>query len=214
MDSDQKNAYESYQHDLEEDLATKTTVEFARSITEQQLQEAATKGKTSGKELWEILMSDLSLKSLGELLTYEIWPRGKQLQEVMVESGYATKEELEEHVAAQATETSQLGEALVDRGVLTRAQLGQALMEQQRTGHDLSRVLLNLGYVTAKQVADATRADATGAQPQRRSERVADVLRENGMVNEDQLSQLLEEAERKGEDLAEFVIAQEIVTRD
>ncbi len=208
------NEYKDFDAALGEDLATKTTVEFARSITEQQLNEAVRKQKASGKKLWEILMSDMSLKSLKELLTYEIWSRGKALGEVIVENGYATAEELGEQVAEEAKGGLPLGEVLVDRGIITRAQLGQALIEQERTGDDVGRVLLNLRLVTAKQIADAQRVEGPAVRTGLRREQVAEVVAKQNLLAEDTLGELVAEVEGSGADLAALLVDRELVTRE
>ena len=180
----------------------------ARRITERQLQEALEKQKRTGKKLWEILMSDLSLRSVKELLTYEIRGKGKKkkLKEVMIESGFTTEQELEEAVANEEGTGLRLGDALVQRGLITREQLKRALIEQERTGYPLGRVLMNMGLVNAKQISDALRLKAPSVAAKNRRKQIMEGVLKNGLIPREQMEEALKESEETGRDLGEIIV--------
>ncbi len=180
--------------------------QHARYITEQQLEEAVEKQRGTGKSLWEILMSQLSLKSIKDLMTYEIWPRGESLRNVMVRNGHTTEEELNRIVVQEEREGLRVGDILIDRGVISRAQLGKALIEQERSGHPLTRVLLNKGYVNAKQLSDALRLDRPTVAPKLHRQKVFEAVRNSGEIGEEHLHELEVQARNAGSDLAEVLV--------
>ena len=189
------------------------TTEHVQSITERQLEEALEKQRRSGKSLWEILMSDLSLKSIKELLTYRLMPKDKPIGKYVVESGYATQEELGELVQDEEDKGAlRTGEVLIDKGLITRAQLGEALIEQERTGHHITRVLLNLGYVNTKQLSDTLRGDAPHVEVKLRREKIVDAVLKRDLIQHEDLMEMNREAENTGRDLAEMLVESGVVS--
>ncbi len=188
------------------------TLEYARLITERQLEQALEKQRRTGKKLWEILMSDLSLKSIKELMTYEMGPKGKKLKEVMLESGWTTEKELEEALAAEEETGLKIGEVLLDKGLLTRTQLGKALIEQERTGYPLGRVLMNMGFVNAKQLSDALRFKIPVVATKQRRERMVESLLKTGEVSRERLEETVRESETTGRDLGEILVEKGLIT--
>ncbi len=182
------------------------TLEHVRQITEKQLDEAVKRQVQSGKTLWEILISDLSLGSIKDLLSYEIGSQRRPLKEVMLESGLATEAELGELLARENKQGLRFGEVMIDKGLISRAQLGKALIEQERTGHPLGRVLMNMGLVNAKELTDAMRLDTPVVTPKLRREQVVEAVLKDGNIDRQALLDLAKESEEGGRDLAELLV--------
>jgi type IV pilus assembly protein PilB len=181
------------------------TANHVRHITEQQLNAAVRQQRTTGRKLWEILLSDLSVKSIKDLLTYNIAPKGQPLRDVILESGWATEKELGEAVAEESGGLK-MGERLIDKGFITRAQLGQALIEQERTGYTLGRVLLNLGFINAKQLTDMTRSEIPSKSTRLRREQIVEGVLKQNLLSKSQLDELVKEAETGDIGLVELLI--------
>jgi type IV pilus assembly protein PilB len=85
-----------------------------------------------------------------------------------------------------------LGEILIAQGMITNEQLVEALQVHKRTGVSLGTVLVNLGYIT-----DDDLTSVLGAQIQLdQRKRIGEVLIDQGLINQDQLRQGLEEQKR------------------
>jgi type IV pilus assembly protein PilB len=95
-----------------------------------------------------------------------------------------------------------LGEILIAQGMITNEQLVEALQVHKRTGVSLGTVLVNLGYITEDDLTSVL-----GAQIQLdQRKRIGEVLIDQGLLNEEQLHQGLEEQRRTKQQLGKCLV--------
>jgi type IV pilus assembly protein PilB len=95
-----------------------------------------------------------------------------------------------------------LGEILIAQGMITNEQLVEALQVHKRTGVSLGTVLVNLGYITEDDLTSVL-----GAQIQLdQRKRIGEVLIDQGLINEEQLHQGLEEQRRTKQQLGKCLV--------
>ncbi len=93
-----------------------------------------------------------------------------------------------------ARRRKKLGEILLAQGLITEEQLVIALQEHKRTGVSLGTVLVRLGFIK-----DDDLSSVLGQQIQLdQKKRIGDILREQGLITEEQLMTGLEEQKKCG----------------
>lgn len=93
-----------------------------------------------------------------------------------------------------ARRRKKLGEILLAQGLITEEQLVIALQEHKRTGVSLGTVLVKLGFIK-----DDDLSSVLGQQIQLdQKKRIGDILREQGLISEEQLIKGLEEQKKSG----------------
>jgi type IV pilus assembly protein PilB len=93
-----------------------------------------------------------------------------------------------------ARRRKKLGEILLAQGLITEEQLLIALQEHKRTGVSLGTVLVRLGFIK-----DDDLSSVLGQQIQLdQKKRIGDILREQGLITEEQLMKGLEEQKKCG----------------
>ncbi|HAJ78927.1 MAG TPA: secretion system protein E [Fibrobacteres bacterium] len=103
-----------------------------------------------------------------------------------------------------------LGEILIAQGLITNEQLVEALQVHKRTGVSLGTVLVKLGYITEEELTGVL-----GAQIQLdQKKRIGEVLIDQGLINEDQLSLGLEEQKRTKLQLGKCLIKLGFISED
>ncbi len=96
-----------------------------------------------------------------------------------------------------------IGEILVAQGLITNEQLVEALQVHKRTGVSIGTVLVNLGYIT-----DDDLTSMLGAQIQLdQRKRIGEALIDQGLINEEQLRQGLEEQKKSKLPLGQCLVA-------
>ncbi len=103
--------------------------------------------------LGEILIGSgyLTRDQLTEALRYQQLYGGR-LGAICVTHGFLTEQELELALGRRTTSKVRMGEELLRRGVITQEQLETALETQQRSGGRLGEILLFLEFITQEQL--------------------------------------------------------------
>ena len=95
-----------------------------------------------------------------------------------------------------------LGEILIAQGMITNEQLVEALQVHKRTGVSLGTVLVNLEYIT-----DDDLKSVLGAQIQlEQRKRIGELLKDQGLISDDQLKQGLEEQKKTNSQLGKCLV--------
>lgn len=126
--------------------------EDQRVLVEQEYQ-------VSQKAFTDILFQEISLKTIKELLLYEIPISGgrektDEIMEEMVKDGIFTEEELEQIVSSCEPGEADIGETLLKAGFISQEQYDLARNESEQTKIPMARVLINRQFVTPKMVSD------------------------------------------------------------
>jgi type IV pilus assembly protein PilB len=103
-----------------------------------------------------------------------------------------------------------LGEILLNQGYITEEQLQQALEQHKRTGISLGTVLVNLGAITEKDLTSVLGKQIELTQ----RKRLGELLIDQGVINEQQLQQALDEQKRSGKKVGECLIHLRHITED
>jgi hypothetical protein len=111
-------------------------------------------------------------------------PWGKpKLGKLLVQNGYASKEQLEEALEEQKL---RIGEILVLSGRLTLEQLDKSLERQRQVSRKLGEVLIELGFSTQEDVDWALHM---------MERRLGEILRERGLLRDEDIEWLLGQQE-------------------
>ncbi len=103
-----------------------------------------------------------------------------------------------------------LGEILIAQGMITNEQLVEALQVHKRTGVSLGTVLVNLGYISEEDLTGTL-----GAQIQlEQRKRIGEILIDQGLINQDQLQQGLEEQKKTGQPIGKCLIGLKLISED
>ncbi len=190
--------------------------EYARIITERQLERAVDEQKKTGKKLADILMQDLSLQTIKDLFNYQIklpgHARPREFKQAMEESGLISTQELAELFSSGETVELKTGEILLARGVIDREELGRALIESQRKGQSLWRAVINMGYATAKQVYDAVKFDTPELKKPSRKTYLMDAVKKAKVIPEDKIDEIRQKCEKISADPGEMLIEEGLLT--
>jgi type II secretory ATPase GspE/PulE/Tfp pilus assembly ATPase PilB-like protein len=123
--------------------ATKAAPKLPRASEHAAPQEHGLDGE---KTLMGVLRQDVSIKSIKELLFYDILPSKK-------DTGLDETEDYDpEHVEDPNLVSDSVGNILVDRGLIDKTQLEAARAHGQRTGQPLLRSLLQMGSTLPQEI--------------------------------------------------------------
>jgi type IV pilus assembly protein PilB len=128
-------------------------------LTEDQKNRVESEYQVSQKAFTDILFQEVSLKTIKELLLYEVpMPGGREstdeIMEEMVKDGLFTEAELEQLVTSCNPGEADIAETLLKAGFITPEQYNLSKEESEQTQIPVTRVLINRQYVTPKMVND------------------------------------------------------------
>jgi type IV pilus assembly protein PilB len=128
-------------------------------LTEDQKNRVESEYQVSQKAFTDILFQEVSLKTIKELLLYEVpMPGGREstdeIMEEMVKDGVFTEAELEQIVTSCDPGEANIAETLLKAGFITPEQYDLSKKESEQTQIPVARILINRQYVTPKMVND------------------------------------------------------------
>lgn len=162
--------------------------------------------KTGSKKLGEILnkMGIIDSHSLEKALDYKLETPNKDIKDIILEKGLATKEQI--HVALdEQRKESRLGQLLLFSKIINKEQLEEALNEHNVTNLKLGEILVKKGFCTNFQIENALKF-------QKKDNRLGTVLLRGGYITEEQLDIAVSEQDKKGTLLGETLINLAFIT--
>ncbi|MFN8671687.1 MAG: hypothetical protein U0457_06320 [Candidatus Sericytochromatia bacterium] len=153
--------------------------------------------KTGSKKLAEILnkMGVMDNTHLETVLNSKIDTPNKDIKEIIIEKGFATKEQVNQALDEQRKD-NRLGQLLVFSKIINKSQLEEALSEHEITKEKLGTILVKKGYCTDFQIENALKF-------QKKDNRLGTVLLREGYITEEQLDLAIAEQEKTGKLLGE-----------
>lgn len=129
-------------------------------LTNEQLDGAIAEQKKTGEKLGEVfirlgLLTDLQLKGLLELQHNQESPLVNLLRlgELLVATGYITREQLEKSLARQSQTGKRLGEVLVSEGFARKSQVNHGMSLQKMLASAVVAAIMSLGMASAASAA-------------------------------------------------------------
>ena len=100
----------------------------------------------------------------------------------------------------------QLGELLIGKGIISQDQLDKALVVQKEKGGLIGEILVSLGYIRGNDLSWAV--DRQKALDKKGTHKlIGELLRERGLITEEQLDKALSIQKEKGGLLGEVLVA-------
>lgn len=170
------------------------------------------------KSLGEILRSDVSLRTVKDILTYEIpLPYSRKtvgkLRDVL-SGGGASDKELQSLISQLAEEGRRVLEILLDKGVITANDVERVEEESGRTGLSLPQTLVNLNIVSPDQIAGLAQEIQRDLEARAGGETLEDLLSKAGLVKPKSLQAAKELARKERMSLEAALLASEAVSLD
>lgn len=181
-------------------------------------EEAQSEQKATGKSMLDILKQDVNIetfKDLGGKLTSPFGQnRQKQIQKVLVDSGFITLEELNSVIEKEDKEAGKIGQLLVEQGKITEEQRQTALDEQKESGLALGRILLNKGWITPQELSEALKIQSSEIKVILNYDvALAEILTNTKILPKKKVDDALAEAQESGERLGEVLVKNKILTQ-
>jgi len=183
-------------------------------ISVQQLRRAQEKQERTGFTLRQILLPQVPWGRMRRMLENEVTlPEGgtSRLGDVLADSGWITRTQLEE-VRREEEETGRAaGQILLEQGVITQEQLHEAIRYHKRTGVSLWRTFINLDLALPKQVADALHVFNEFPFIYRSDNALAELLVKRNLLSREEMSRFLAERQERGISLVKLIAGSELV---
>lgn len=186
----------------------------ANLITAKQLERAEEKKQRTGFNLRQILLPQIPWGRIRRMLENEITlPDGSpaRLGDVLAETGWITRSQLEEARREQEETGSAVGQILLELNVITPEQLADAARYHKRTGVSLWRSFINLDLALPKQVSDALHTYHEFPFIYRKDTELSELLLKKKLLTAEEVERLLGEREKRGVSLVRLLAESESV---